>query len=81
MPKTNKVTEGVWRSEDGLYEIQETGGAFLVNERRGDRWVAIATAKTKTAADKELTKLDKQEEEAPALTAEEVAEALPTEEG
>jgi hypothetical protein len=81
MPKTDKVGEGVWRSADGLYEISEVGGAFLVNERRGNQWVTIATAKTKTAADKELTKLDKQEDEAPALTAEEVAEALPKEEG
>ena len=86
MPKTNKVAEGHWRSDDGLYEIQETGGVFIVAERRGTEWVALATAKTKTEADRVLTKLDKQEEEAPALTNEEVAEALPepetaTEEG
>jgi len=77
MPKTTSVAEGYWRSEDGLYEIQENAGVFLVSERRDDQWVTIATAKTKTEADKELNKLDKQEAEAPVLTTEDVVAVTP----
>jgi hypothetical protein len=59
--KTTKVEEGVYRSEDNVYEILEVDGKYFVNESQDNAYVTVATADTKAEADKALTAYVKDE--------------------
>lgn len=76
MAKTKKLADGAYRTDDGQYEIVAYGDGYLVNERRNHRYVTVATAKTVAAAEKELAKLTKSEEEAPEVEPSVVVEEL-----
>lgn len=59
MTKANKIGEGVYRTEDGQWQIVKTGDNWDIEQKVKNRWVSAGTADTLAAAEKELTSLTK----------------------
>lgn len=79
MAKAQKIADGHYRTEDGRYEIVQSGETYYVSERQKNRYVIVGQGKTLGAAEKELAALQKSDEPAEEITPAPVEEV--TEEG
>jgi hypothetical protein len=52
-----KVEDGRYRTSDGLYEVVESDGNFVVNVRNGYVWNTVSTHKSKSVAETAVNKL------------------------
>jgi hypothetical protein len=56
-----KVENGRYRSSDGLYEVEEAAGGFVVNVRNGYRWETHSTHRSRAKAEDAVDKLQNKE--------------------